>query len=694
MRELIRGLVPGLPDAALGQIVARAEGVPLYAVETIRMLLADGRLVPEDGTYRPVSDLTSLAVPESLTALITSRLDGLDQVDRSLVSDGAVLGQSFTTGALSAVSGHSEEELVPRLRTLVRLELLTLEADPRSPERGQHAFVQALIREVAYGTLSRKARKTRHLAAARFFESIGSDELAGALAGHYLAAHQYASEGPEADALAAQARVALRAAADRASALGAPEQALALIEQARSVTTESAELADLLDAAAVAATARQRFTEAEAFLREALDRREALGDPRAVARTVVSLAQVLIRGFRFEAVTPMIEGAVDRFADLRGEPIFAALEGQLARVYMLTARWAESLPIAERVLDVAERDELVDLAADILITKGTALDNLGRHFEAIALIEAARRLLERSGNDALVTRAINNLSSVLADDDPRAGLQAAREGLEVMARRGERGFTLVDNAAVGALRSGQWDWALAQLEAAAPEETDPIARGSALAGILQIRAFRGIPIDDLSAEVMATMERADAMAHEAFVALTQAYAAFAAGNLSSARKSARRYSEIWPQGGAEGWRLAARAAIWAGDVEGARADLESLEGLHRRGRGVALERRTIEAGIAALEGRPGEAMATFREVLRGWDDLGLPWDRSLCAIDMATTLDPSEPDVVAAGAQARAALEELGALPFLERLDAALRRPPDRRELADTPAKARQRASV
>ena len=383
-----------------------------------------------------------------------------------------------------------------------------------------------------------------------------------------------------------------------------------------------------------------------------------------------------------------------RFADLRGEPVFAVLEGQLARIYMLTARWPESLPIAERVLEVAEREELTELAADTLITKGTALDNLGRHFEAIALIEAARRLLERSGNDALVTRAINNLSSVLADDDPRAGLQAARDGLEVMARRGERGFTLVDNAAAGALRSGEWDWALAQLEAAAPEETDPIAHGAALAGILQIRAFRGIPIDDLTAELAATMERADSMSHEAFVALAQAYAAFAGGDLSAARKGARRYAEIWPQGGADGWRLAARAAIWAGDVEGARTDLEGLEGLHRRGRGVRLERLTIEAGIAALEGRSGEALATYREVLRGWDDLGLPWDRSLCAIDMATILDPSEAEVVAAGSQARAALEQLGARPFLARLDAALNRPRDRSEPVDTPAKARQRASV
>jgi class 3 adenylate cyclase/tetratricopeptide (TPR) repeat protein len=694
MREMIRGLVPGLPEAAVAKIVARAEGVPLYAVETIRMLLAEGRLVPDDDTYRPVGDLTTLAVPESLTALITSRLDGLDATDRSLISDAAVLGQSFTIAGVSAVSGQAEAELVPRLRTLVRLELLTLEADARSPERGQYAFVQALIREVAYGTLSRKARKTRHLAAARFFESVGSDELAGALAEHYLAAHRYASEGPEADTLAAQARVALRAAADRASALGAPEQALAFIEQARTVTQDSAEQAELLEAAAVAATLRQRFNEAEAFLHDALALREALGDPRAIAHTLLRLAQVVIRSFRFDNATALVEDAVARFADLRGDPIFAALEGQLARVYMLTARWEESLPIADRVLEVAEREELTDLTADALITKGTALDNLGRHFEGIALIEAARRLLERSGNDALVTRAINNLSSVLADDDPRASVETARDGLEVMARRGERGFTLTDNAVAGSIRLGDWDWALGLLEAAAAEETDPVARSAALAGIIQIRAFRGVTVDELMAQLATALERADSLSREAFLALTQAYAAFGAGNLPAARNGARRYAETWPQGGAEGWRLAARAALWAGDVEAARADLEALEGLNRRGRGVALERLTIRAGITALEGRGGDALAMYREALRGWDDLGLPWDRALCTIDMATLLDPNEPEVVAAAAVAREALEAVGAQPFLDRLEAALSRPQDRTERANASAKARQRASV
>ena len=53
-------------------------------------------------------------------------------------------------------AGIPVADLEPRLRGLVRRELLDREIDPRSPERGQYAFVQALIREVAYNTLSQE----------------------------------------------------------------------------------------------------------------------------------------------------------------------------------------------------------------------------------------------------------------------------------------------------------------------------------------------------------------------------------------------------------------------------------------------------------------------------------------------------------------------------------------------------------
>ena len=129
-------------------IVGRADGMPLYAVETVRTLLADGRLVKTDTGYAPVGDLSELAVPETLTALIAARLDALDPMDRSLLQDAAVLGQSFTPVALAALADVHQADLEPRLRALVRREILSLQADPRSPERGQYVFVQALIREV------------------------------------------------------------------------------------------------------------------------------------------------------------------------------------------------------------------------------------------------------------------------------------------------------------------------------------------------------------------------------------------------------------------------------------------------------------------------------------------------------------------------------------------------------------------
>src|SRR4029453_5497806 len=53
MEELLDGLVPGLPAEVRAQILARAEGVPLYAVETVRMLLDRGALAQDGPVYRP-----------------------------------------------------------------------------------------------------------------------------------------------------------------------------------------------------------------------------------------------------------------------------------------------------------------------------------------------------------------------------------------------------------------------------------------------------------------------------------------------------------------------------------------------------------------------------------------------------------------------------------------------------------------
>jgi len=186
MEELLAGLVPGLPDGLRRQILDRAEGIPLYAVETVRMLLDRGLLERHGDRHRVAGAIEDLEVPETLHALIAARLDGLAPSERRLLQDGAVLGKTFTGEAVAALGGGSPERLEPLLGGLVRKELLSIQADPRSPERGQYGFLQDLVRRVAYETLARRDRRERHLAAAAHLEAAWGakeDEIVEVVAG-------------------------------------------------------------------------------------------------------------------------------------------------------------------------------------------------------------------------------------------------------------------------------------------------------------------------------------------------------------------------------------------------------------------------------------------------------------------------------------------------------------------------------
>ena len=202
MAELLDGFVADLPAEFKDKILERSEGVPLYAVETVRMLADRGVLTQDEGAYHLAGEPGSLEIPGTLHALIASRLDTLSTEQRSLLEDASVVGRTFTTASLAVVHGGDQNSLEAHLRDLVRREFLSLDTDPRSPERGQYGFVQGLIAEVAYATLSRRDRSAKHLALARHFESLADDELTSLVAAHYVEAHRAAPEGPEADLIA------------------------------------------------------------------------------------------------------------------------------------------------------------------------------------------------------------------------------------------------------------------------------------------------------------------------------------------------------------------------------------------------------------------------------------------------------------------------------------------------------------
>ena len=670
----LEGLVPGLPAAAVALIVERAEGVPLYAVETVRMLLQEGRIAEEGGTYRPVGDLTDLRIPETLHALIAARLDTLEPAERELVQHAAVLGLSFTLAALAAVSGESAAALDVRLRSLVRREIFGLNADPRSPERGQYAFVHRLIREVAYGTLSKRERRMRHLAAARFFEALGDDELAGVLATHYLDAYRASPEGAEGDAVAIQARIALRAAADRAAALHSSEQALAYLEHALTVTSDPSERAAILERAGAAAQATASFDPAQQFLHDAIDLYRQIGDRVSVVRTAAASGLALAVNGAVEPAIALLDPLLDEYSDLDGDPAYVALISSAARAHALHDDNARAVELADRALVAAERLDLVSIIADSVMTKGVALAYVGRSREAAILMSGVLGLAEEYGLVTAELRAHLNMSQFLFPDDPRAGLASALAGLD-RARKlglGDWALLLTGNAAASAVPVGRWDWIVAARDEIGGERSDG-ATIEAVGWAIVVHALRG---DTSVAEagvhdIDAMTELSSDPQNAAYRSLLRAWVAYAADDFQGALvESTDPFVDVTVT--YRIYTLAARSALALGDVDRARAALADIDAIGVHGRWAAASRATLNAGIHALEGRTAEAIAAYAEAARDWRSLELPFELGLCLLEFASFVGVSRREARAAAEEARTIFEALGATPLIGRIERAL----------------------
>lgn len=130
-----------------------------------------------------------------------------------------MLGKTFTRDALAALAG-ADTEIEPLLAALVRKEVLSVQADPRSPERGQCGFLQDFVRHVAYETLSKRERRARRLAAAAHLSAAyaeDEDEVVEVIASHYLAAHEAGPDAADAAEIKEKARAMLARAGERAS---------------------------------------------------------------------------------------------------------------------------------------------------------------------------------------------------------------------------------------------------------------------------------------------------------------------------------------------------------------------------------------------------------------------------------------------------------------------------------------------
>jgi class 3 adenylate cyclase/tetratricopeptide (TPR) repeat protein len=498
MEQLLDGFVPGLPGGLRGQILDRAEGIPLYAVETVRMLLDRGLLAREGDVYRPAGEVGALDVPETLHALVAARLDGLEPDERRLLQDASVLGKSFTKAGLAALSGLSEAEVEPLVTSLVRKEVLSVQADPRSPERGQYSFLQDLLKRVAYETLAKGERKARHLAAAAHLAQVfgaGEQEIVEVVAAHYVDAYQLVPDADDAQEIKAKAQEMLARAGERAASLAANDEAQHYFERAAELSDDPVVEAQLHERAGRTAFSSGRVDESREHFEFALGLFEAQGLTHPAARVTARLGEAEWRSGHLDEALARMEHAFEVLSGDEPDEDLATLAAELGRLQFFKGEPELAAPRIDRAIEIAESLWLPEVLSEALNTQGLIAGYAGRFEQALALMKHSLELALEHDLTRAALRAYNNLGDLLDRRDRyEEAIELVRPALALARKAGHRmnEWRLLGELSYYLLRTGAWDESL-ELAREVPEDRFSTVSNAVTNTLIEIAAERGEP---------------------------------------------------------------------------------------------------------------------------------------------------------------------------------------------------------
>jgi class 3 adenylate cyclase/tetratricopeptide (TPR) repeat protein len=432
--ELLADAGVELSTAAAAELVRRSGGNPFFLEELVAVVAdqpeAERRLLVEQlGSGR-------LGVlPDTLRGLVAARLDALPADERALLDDAAVLGRSGPVEGLHTMSRarRGRERIVEELNALAAKDLLLVQGN-------RYEFRSDLVRDVAYGTLTKTDRAQRHLGIAHYLESHSGplDELRNSvvarIADHYRLTAQLVAElgsvpGIEGPRVRERAIHWVEEAGRRALAAGAYRDAERWFETGADLVDDAADRARFLLGRAEARCAVHDLVGGRADLERI--RSAGLDDPVLAARSLLVAGDLDRRAGDTAQAVDRLERAATRFDEL-AMPVERALSLRLLGMTQMGIDDAAALAAMEASRTVAA-------GAGDRRSEAWALQSLAWHaFRGGFVTRAEARLAEAA--------------RIFTDLDDRSGLAWVR-GLEAWV----------------AFHLGQWDRARDLLEAVLPE---------------------------------------------------------------------------------------------------------------------------------------------------------------------------------------------------------------------------------
>jgi len=510
-----------VPPAQLALLLEKAEGNPLFLEETARML------AEADGDGRALH-----RIPDTIQALIAARIDRLDSEEKLLLQRAAVIGRVFWRGAIENLS--ADLDVAGVLDSLLERELIIPEERSSLGADRAFQFKHVLIREVAYGSISKAQRADDHRRFAEWVGKTTSGEFAEIRAHHLERATALIAEleGVVPDDLARESAAALEEAGHRALQRES-------FPTARRMLLRASELEPTLMRRYLSARAAFRMADFDAATEELsrvrADAREG-GDGGIEGRALLALATVVLnrdadvaeaRALAAEA-TSVLEPGDDRghydahmmlarigwwIGDLtmvethsastlsiarrlRRPDLEAHSVSDLAHIRCSREEFGEARRLFDEALQLAEKSGSLEVRGDIL-TRVAQLELERRNFDrALSSVEEARALFQEIGSTAKVGWALTIEGEVAleADDLDRAE-RVLRDAVRVLAPLRQRANLAEAQRQLADVMLGRGRIEHAERYAVAAMETvgreDLWSRALTLSSLALVRAVQG-----------------------------------------------------------------------------------------------------------------------------------------------------------------------------------------------------------
>jgi serine/threonine protein kinase/tetratricopeptide (TPR) repeat protein len=399
--------VQHVSDELARRLYERTGGNPFFLEEVCRALVEQGSIAARDGEGVAAVGIATLQLPDTVQAVIRTRLDGLDRQALELLRVASVVGRDFSLDLLVEVLG-SEANPMHAIERLVTAGLIQ---QTGAVTEGGYRFKHALTQEVTYDSLLQHQRRSLHELVGYAMERTHAgliDEQAELLAHHFSCAETWDFA----------VRYGRRA-ADRASALSQFADALLTLDRVREWAMRLREddersdlLADvLLQQERLCETLGQRGRQ-EKIVDELISQLAPRGASERLAQAYLRKGDLATLLRRFDAADRALSTAL-RICRERKD---ATLEHNALRSMGLLrwheGRYAEALVITESALAIdRERENTLALAVD-LANRGIILKSMGDYSQALASLEEALAMPAMSQDPATQVYALHMVANV------------------------------------------------------------------------------------------------------------------------------------------------------------------------------------------------------------------------------------------------------------------------------------------